>query len=69
MHEFESEKYVYMGEQETNIFLIPRDLALEMPVTLDSKILYTDVRKLNSEELKRIRSSVCLVQESSSNQD
>jgi uncharacterized protein (TIGR03067 family) len=69
MHEFDSEKYVYMGEQETRIFLIPRDLALEMPVTLDSKILYTDVRKLNSEELKKIRSSMCLVQESSSNQE
>jgi len=32
-------------------------MAVEKPVTLDSKILYTDVRTLDPEDVKRIRSS------------
>ena len=46
-----------MGEQKTKVFLIPKDMAVEKPVTLDSKILYTDVRTLDPADVKRIRSS------------
>jgi hypothetical protein len=53
----ENEKLVYMGEHELNIFLIPHERLLERPVTVDSEVLYTDVRNLSSEELQRIRSS------------
>jgi hypothetical protein len=57
VREFASGNYVYMGEQKASVFLIPKDLAVEIPVTLDSKILYTDVRTLDPEDVKRIRSS------------
>jgi serine/threonine protein kinase len=57
MRAFESEKHVYMGEQKTSIFLIPNELASKMPVTLDSEIFFTDMRKLSSDDVKRIRSS------------
>ncbi len=55
--EFAGGNYVYMGEQKTKVFLIPKDMAVEKPVTLDSKILYTDVRTLDPADVKRIRSS------------
>jgi hypothetical protein len=57
VRKFASGNYVYMGEQKASVFLIPKDLAVEIPVTLDSKILYTDVRTLDPEDVKRIRSS------------
>jgi serine/threonine protein kinase len=54
---WESGKLVYMGEQNLNIFLIPKERLSERPVTLDSAVVYTDARKLSSEEIQRIRSS------------
>ena len=57
MRAWESGKLVYMGEQKLNIFLIPKERLLERPVTVDSEVLYTDARKLSSEEIQRIRSS------------
>lgn len=54
---WESGQLVYMGEQDLYIFLIPRERLLDRPVTVDSAVLYTDARKLSSEEIERIRSS------------
>lgn len=48
--------HVYMGEQSLSIFLIPKERISERPVTVDSQVLYTDVRKLSSGEVKRLRS-------------
>lgn len=48
-------EYVYMGEQESEIYLIPKESATQRPVSMDSKILVSDIRELTSEELAMVR--------------
>lgn len=57
MSALKSGKHVYMGEHTLNIFLIPPERISEKPVTVNSEILYTDVRELSPDEIKRVRSS------------
>ena len=57
MNAMKKGKLVYMGEHELNVFLIPQERLLERPVTVDSQVIYTDVRKLSSDEVQQVRSS------------